>query len=486
MNPIRLPAPALAVAVLAAGGTIPAQSQFDFGATYLMSGAHPLPPNQLWAGIARVNPGTGAVTPFVQFTANFVSQSSAAYDPFRDRIVCLCTLAPSPNPQVYAIDASGNPTVLTSTALHRLAPRGDGKIYGYKPAAPNPTIQQIFYLDAANQEQVLMDVGGVTPWLLTGGTPIFADPIHAMIYDPTENALFLAVAGNGQYPSCSGSSLDVSIRKLPLTPDGTALRAPAVCTQYDVAGVANVDERPTGFSHGPQGQLVLGVYGNTSGAMPRVLQVDPVTAQMSPFVTVGPYYFDVGFSGAAYIPTNGTVLVFDSGNDQFRSYLPGQSGGGQILASYGPPGFGPGIDTMFVVGPIGPANTLTADIASLSVASGGVQAFDLHPGPAFAGHLYLIAGSLSGWSPGFPFGSQQVPLNPDWYTQFTFDAVNSPILVDTFGVLLPNGTAAAHAAFPAQVLNGLQGLTMHHAAIVADWSLNVVHASNPVPLQLLP
>jgi hypothetical protein len=220
--------------------------------------------------------------------------------------------------------------------------------------------------------------------------------------------------------------------------------------------------------------------------MPRVLQIDPVTAQVSPFVVVRPYYFDVGFSSAVYVPTTGRVLVFDSGNDQFRSYLPGQSGDGQILASYGPPGLGPSIDTMFVTGPIGPKNTLTADIASMSVAAGCVQNLDFHPGPALGSQIYLILGSLSGWSPGFPFGSQRVPLNPDWYTDFTLNGANSPFLVDTFGILPPSGSTLAQAVFPAQVLNGLQGLTMHHAAVVADWSLNIVHASNPVPLQLLP
>lgn len=484
MNRIRIP-------VLAAGlitlGTIPAQSQFEYGATYLMSAIHPLPPNQLWAGIARVNPTDGVATPFVQFTSNGVAHASAAYDPFRDRIVCLCTLAPSANPKVYAIDADANATALSSTYLHRLTPRGDGKIYCYKPAAPNPTIQQIFFLDANDQEQVLMDVGGSTPWLLNGGTPVFGDPIRAMIYEPSENALFLAIAGNNQYPTCSGApGLEVSIRKLPLTADGTALRAPAICSQYDVTSAANVVELPTGFSYGPQGRVLLGVYASTSGAMPRVLQIDPVTAQASPFVTIGPYTGDTGFSCAAYVPTSGRVLVFDSGNDQFRSYLPGESGGGQILAGWGPPGLGASIDTMFVVAPIGPKNTLTADVASMSIASGGVQNLDFHPGPAFGSHVYLIAGSLSGWSPGFPFGAQQVPLNPDWYTQFTFDAANSQFLVNTFGILPPNGAILAQAVFPPQVLNGLQGLTMHHAAIVADWSLNIVHASNPVPLQLSP
>jgi len=308
-----------------------------------------------------------------------------------------------------------------------------------------------------------------------------------MIYEPTENALFLALAGDGAIPDCGAPSFDMSIRKLPLTADGTALRAPAVCVEYDVAGIANADERPTGFSYGPDRTLVLGVFGNGFGAMPRILEIDPATAQITPFAITGPYYGDINCDVVAYSPLTARALLLDGGNDVWRTFARGSTGAGTIIDSYGPPGLGGGVGaTLFAVGPIGPTNSLTADTTSLSVAAGGVQHLDFHPGPSLAGHYYLVLGSLSGWAPGFPFGSFQVPLNPDFYTDATLSSANSAILVNTLGILPPSGVVTPQIVWPAAVLVGLEGLTMHHAAVTADPSLVLTHASNPVPLHLLP
>lgn len=464
-----------------------AQSQFELGATYLMSALLPLPPNQIYAGIRRVDPYTGATTPLIQFSSNGVYPASAAYDPYRDRIVAFCSLAPSLNPQVHAIDASGNATLVANTYLVRLAPRGDGKIYGYKAGSANPAVQQIFYLDENGQEHTLLDVGGAAPWMYNGGVYVPSlDPIRAMIYEPRENALFLALHGDNGVPDCGAPSFDLSVRKLPLTADGTALRAPAVCAEYDVGGIANVDERPLGFSYGPRGNLVLAVFPNYSGPLPRLLLVDPVTAQISPFATVGPYYGDIGISCAVYHPVTNRALLLDGGNDVFRTFAEGAAGAGQVLASFGPPGLGNGVDTMFVVGPIGTSGTLSADATTLSVAGGGVVNLDYHPGPAFAGGIYLILGSMSGWAPGVPLGGHHLPLNPDWYTNVTFDLMNSQYFANTLGLVPPSGSAAAQLVFPPQLLASLVGQTMHHAAIGFDGALAIVHTSNAVPLHLLP
>jgi hypothetical protein len=477
----------LPVAVVLATAFVPAQAQFEPGAMYLMSPYHVPASGIPYPGIARIDPFTGADTPLVQFTSNGVYQASAAYDPFRDRIVAFCTLGPTANPGLHAIDATGAWTTISPQYLVRLAPRGDGKIYGYTAGAAHPEVQKIFYVDAGGQQHELLDVGGAQPWLLHGGVVFNSgDPIRAMIYEPQTNALFLALAGDNVVPDCGAPSFDVSIRKLPLTADGTALRAPAVCAEYDVGGIANADERPVGFSYGPNGTLVLGVFANGFGAMPRILELDPATAQIAPFATTGPYYGDINCDAVAYSPLTDRTLLLDGGNDVWRTFARGATGAGQILGSYGPPGLGGGIGTLFVVGPIGPGNTLSADGTSLSVAAGGVQQLDFHPGPALAGDLYLILGSLSGWAPGLPFGGVHVALNLDWYTDFTLSAVNSQFLVGTFGIVPPAGTALAQIVYPAAVLNGLQGLTMHHAAIGFDLALTPTHASNPVPLHLLP
>lgn len=464
----------------------PAQSQFAAGSVYLMSAGLPQPPNLAYPGIRRVDPFTGATTPFLQFSSNVVYQDSAKYDPYRDRIVLFGVLGPTPIPAVHAVDAAGNWTTLSNTSLVRLAPRGDGKIYGYKAGALGITLQQIFYLDAANQEQVLLDVGGAAPWLLAGGTPLAGDPIRAMIYEPAENALFLALLGDNATPNCGAPAFDVSIRKLPLTADGTALRAPAVCSSFSVSAVAAVYEAPLGFSYGPEGGLVLAVKSNWSGAEPRLLSVDPVTAAMTPFAVVGPYTGDIAFACGAYCPTTGRALILDDFNDVFRTFAPGQTGPGTVLAPYGSPAFAFGSDSLFVVGPIGPGATLSADVDGVSVSAGGVQQLTFAPGPAFGGDLYLIAGSLTGWSPGFQVGGIAVPLNYDAYTDLTLLLANSPFLVNTAGLMPPSGVITAQIVLPPGVLLGLGGLVLHHAGMTADNPTTFTHASNPLPLTLLP
>lgn len=469
-----------------AATVLPAQSQFASGAIYLSSAIHPLPPNQIYAGIVQVDPFTGSTTPLLSFTSNAVYQASLAYDPFRDRLVGYCALQLSGNPAVHAIDASGAWTTLSTTYLVRLAPRGDGLIYGYKAAAAGNTLQQIFYLDAANQEHVLMDVGGATPWLLHGGASLFGDPITATIYEPGENALFLALRGSIGTPNCSGLSNRVSIRKLPLTPDGTALRSPAVCSEFDVASVPGADEVPIGFSYGPAGDLVLSVQTNFSGAMARLLRVDPVTAQISTFATVGPYMGDIGISCGAYSPLTGAVLMHDGANDVFRNFALGSSGSGQMLANYGPPGLGNAFDTMCVVGPIGPKATLVTDVPAISCGNGGVQQLTFTPGQAHVGDLYVIFGSMSGWAPGFPLGGLQVPLNPDPYSTLSIELANTTFFVDTLGVIGPSGSVTSHLVAPPGLLSPYVGMVLHHAAVTASAPNVFTHASNPVPLTLLP
>ncbi len=482
MNPLRSPS-SLALLLLAA----PAVAQsFEFGAMYMLSAYHLPPGGSPYPGLARIDPFTGTATQLVQFSTG-VAPASATYDPFRDRIVAYAGTGTMVSPALLAIAADGTSTVIANTYLVRLAARGDGKIYGYKAGASSPTVQEVYYVDAAGIEHVLLDVGSTAPWRSNGGVPFnSADPVRAMVYEPSENALFLAFAGDNLVPDCGAPSFDVSVRKLPLTFDGTALRAPAVCGEYDVAGIAGVVEGPLSLGYGPAGSLTMTVFASASGAMPRMLRIDPVTAQMSPLVTVGPYFGDVGIAAGAYSPLTDRVLVLDGANDVWRQYTVGGTGAGQTLANYGPPGLGNGNDHLFTVAPIGPALSLTGDTVQMSASQGGVQHLDFHPGPSVAGTLYLVLGSWSGWAPGFAFGGVAVPLNLDAYTSLTLDAANSPLFVNTLGILPPSGTTAAAIAFPPQILNSVVGLTMHHAAVAFDTALQIRHASNPLPLHLLP
>jgi len=463
--------------------------QFPAGALYMMSDLLDLPPNQLYAGIRRVDPATGSTSPFVTFNGNGgIYVGGGAYDPFRDRIVVAGPQAPSGTLGTHVIDAAGNWAQIHPHFLQRLSPRGDGKIYGYRQGFAPAYVPRIHYLDLANAEQTLLDVGGVVPWGISGNTSVFGDPIKAMIYEPNENALFLAFMGDNAAPSCSGTAnFDISVRKLPLTTDGTALRAAPSCAVFSVSSQAGDTETPLTFSHGPQGSLVLAVSTNSSGAKPRFLRVDPATMAVTTFATVGPYLGDIGFSGGAYCPTTGRVLLLDGGADVFRAFAFGDSGGGAVLGSYGPAGFGTGPATFFVTNPIGPGASLTADTFTVSAGLGGAQNYTYTPGPAFAGDSYLLVGTLSGWSPGLPLGNGLVlPINFDFLTDLSLQLQNTPILVNTAGTMPGSGQINAQFNLPPGVLTFLTGWTMHWAGLTYQSLVNYTHVSNPVPLTLLP
>ena len=462
--------------------------QFPAGSVYMMSAILDLPPNQIYAGIRRVEPATGNTYPFVTFPGNAgLHVGGATYDPFRDRILVSGPISPAGTYGTHSIDATGNWTQLTPQLLLRLAPRGDGKVYGYRQAFTPAFLPRIHYLDAANVEHTLLDVGGVNPWAISGNIQVFGDPIKAMIYEPGENALFVAFVGDSAAPSCVGTaSYQISVRKLPLTNNGTALRSAPSCATFNVTSQSGSIETPLNFSYGPGSTLVLSVCPDSSGAASRFLRIDPVTVAITTFATVGPYFGDWGFSGGVYCPTTGRALML-GGDDKFRSYGLGESGGGTLLASYGPAGLGNAPDTFFVVGPVGPGASLRADTLAVSASAGGTQNLTFAPGPGHAGELYLIAGSLSGWLPGLPLaGGLTLPLNFDAYTSLTITLANSPFLVNTSGTLGLSGVISAQVVLPPGVLVGLQGLTLHHAAVAADLSINFTHVSNPVPMQLLP
>jgi hypothetical protein len=493
---MQLPAPNQASALLRAGRSLLAllavaapavAQQFPAGGVYLYSGYLPLPPNQFYQGIVRVDPATGSTQPFASVHSTTGSAPGhATYDPFRDRILVNCTAVGGGFAALHAFDAAGVPTQLSSTLLQHLAPRGDGIVYGYQQGTAPSYVPRIRYFDAANVVHTLLDVGGTTEWGINGSSPVFGDPIRAMIYEPAQNALFVAFYGDNATPSCAGTAnFFVTIRKLPLTANGTALRAAASCTTFDVTGLAGAWELPLQWSHGPAGSLVLAVKPNDGGALPRLLRVDPASMAITPFATVGPYPGDAGLDCGVYSPLHGRALVWDGSNNRFRSFGQGESGSGTPLASYGVGGSGE--SQMFVTGPIGPAPSLTADTFTVSASLGGAQNYTYAPGAAFAGDFYLIVGSLSGWSPGLPLGNGFVlPINFDALTELSLQFQNTSILVNTAGTMPPSGQIQAQLNLPPGVLTFLAGWTLHFAALSHQSPQHCTHVSNPVPLTLLP
>ena len=133
--------------------------------------------------------------------------------------------------------------------------------------------------------------------------------------------------------------------------------------------------------------------------------------------------------------------------------------------------------------------SLTATPPLVSLASGGTQSFALDAGTDWGGDLYLLLGSASGTSPGFPVDSVVVPLNPsDLWFVYTLLHANQAPLSQSLGLLDGEGKASASLTLPAGSPAELAGLTLHHAFVVLDLSAlnHASFASNPVSLMLVP
>ncbi|MFT6362853.1 MAG: hypothetical protein ACJAZ8_001263 [Planctomycetota bacterium] len=131
--------------------------------------------------------------------------------------------------------------------------------------------------------------------------------------------------------------------------------------------------------------------------------------------------------------------------------------------------------------------TLSADVASISLGYGGAQTLSLHAGASQAGHLYIVAGSVSGTSPGLNLGPVTVPLVYDGYFDFTLSHMNTPLLQGSFGYLDAAGKATMTIAIPPAALSNLAGLVANHAFVSIDpTTLVPTLASNPIALALAP
>ncbi len=124
---------------------------------------------------------------------------------------------------------------------------------------------------------------------------------------------------------------------------------------------------------------------------------------------------------------------------------------------------------------------------AVSVGSAGSQVLSVDAGQGFAGSIYLILGSASGSVPGVAFGNVVLPLNQDDYMTATFNGANSAIFTNTFGLLDAQGRAAASINVPAGLALDLVGFELFHAALfLAPTTVEVLGASNAVPLTLVP
>ncbi|MEX1024311.1 MAG: PQQ-dependent sugar dehydrogenase [Planctomycetota bacterium] len=129
---------------------------------------------------------------------------------------------------------------------------------------------------------------------------------------------------------------------------------------------------------------------------------------------------------------------------------------------------------------------LSADVAGISASAQGRQNLSLHAGPAEGNRLYVLAGSVTGTSPGFPLHGLTVPLNIDVYFNSTLAQPNLPPLVNSIGFLDANGDASAafdlaNVPLPPFMI----GLSADHAFATVQFGTAQV-VSNPVRVNFLP
>lgn len=137
----------------------------------------------------------------------------------------------------------------------------------------------------------------------------------------------------------------------------------------------------------------------------------------------------------------------------------------------------------------GTAAPFTGAPSQISVAAGGSQVWTMDAGAVWANEPYLVLGTFSGQTPGFPIDGFTVPINPDAYWILTFTAANVPPLNGSFGVLDANGQASGSWDLPAGALPQLAGFVADHAYLVLDTSGPgpfVGFVSNPVSLAFVP
>ncbi|MEM7199158.1 MAG: hypothetical protein AAF628_02765 [Planctomycetota bacterium] len=128
--------------------------------------------------------------------------------------------------------------------------------------------------------------------------------------------------------------------------------------------------------------------------------------------------------------------------------------------------------------------TFVGSREKISTRNGGTQNMILRAGPSFGNMTYFVLGSAVGTRPVVPIPPIELPLVPDGYFAFTFSQPGTPPLGNTFGTLDAQGRAVATFSIPGGLTNLLIGITLHHAYVVFDGSLNPVFASNAVPLVL--
>ncbi|MBL9076709.1 MAG: hypothetical protein JNL08_04345 [Planctomycetes bacterium] len=136
----------------------------------------------------------------------------------------------------------------------------------------------------------------------------------------------------------------------------------------------------------------------------------------------------------------------------------------------------------------GHVGSLIGTPSSVPIA-GGTQNLEIDCGPGFAFNFYLVLASDQGTRPGFPNPlnfALNVPLNfggsPSWI-DLSFNLANSPVWGNTLSFTDAAGKATASFTMPAGYPM-FQGIMLHHAAALFDFSLVGTFVTEPTSLRV--
>lgn len=122
----------------------------------------------------------------------------------------------------------------------------------------------------------------------------------------------------------------------------------------------------------------------------------------------------------------------------------------------------------------------------VSLATGGQVTFDLQAGATHAGQTYLVLGTVSGTSPGFPLNPMTtLPLNLDAYTVFLLANSNGWIH-PSLGTLDGNGSASAVMNVPPFAYAGAPIDVWHAYLLLSPTTLSFTYASQARRMTFFP
>lgn len=331
-------------------------------------------------------------------------------------------------------------------------------------------------------------------------TPLAAGPVSGELvvhHEGDDSPLTIPLSGEGSAPdtnvlvrvNCGGPLLVATDATQPWTADTTSSPSP-----YVNSGVTNTTAAEgSAVPHGsvppaaPAGLFDTDRYDVAGGAdmhwsFPVVagtlLEVRLYVAETSPGVTGdGQRVFDVSVEG---VPVNGFDAYAEAGPGVgFVRSTVVEAADSTLDITFTHVAGEPSIKAIEIVRP----GSLVASQPMLSLSQGGSQQLYLNAPPAFAGKNYLMLSSASGTSPGFPFGSVVIPLNPDNVLIFSITSANLFPYVNSFGILDGDGRAQASFAIPPALDPSLEGLVLWHAGVIADGSVPLAASPTAVTLE---